>query len=114
MGESPQKNLFAGAIVVWSDWASPFAEGSVGTKVKNRITSRASPPVRHPTIAVQENGTYGGQAKVAGFRGPAALLSLMICYADASLITQMVDINSTVGQCAAPTTAPLIRRRWCF
>jgi hypothetical protein len=23
-GESPQKNLFAGAIVVWSDWASPL------------------------------------------------------------------------------------------
>src|SRR5262249_30538787 len=48
----------------------PFAERSVGMKVKNASTS---PPVRHPTTAVQENGTYGGQGKAAG-RTLAALL----------------------------------------
>jgi hypothetical protein len=30
--------------------------------------------VRHPTIAVQENGTYGGQGKAVGCVPPTALL----------------------------------------
>jgi hypothetical protein len=34
--------------------------------------------------------------------------------ADTSLITQIVHIKSTVGQCVASTTAPLIRRRAAF
>ena len=44
-----------------------------GDEVKN---FSASLSVRHPTTAVQENGTYGGQGKAAGCVPLAALQSL--------------------------------------
>ena len=56
-----------------SDWDVPLpAERTVGTKVKNSITSL---PVRYPHDAAQESGTYGGQGKaVRRQEAPTALL----------------------------------------
>jgi hypothetical protein len=48
-----------------SDWPSPF--GTEGWGRGGDLNT--SLPVRCPMIAVQENGTYGGQGKAAGFVG---------------------------------------------
>jgi hypothetical protein len=63
----------ADAMLARSDWDVPLpAERTVGTKVKNSITSL---PVRHPHDAAQESGTYGGQGKaVRRQEAPTALL----------------------------------------
>ena len=58
-----QKSRRATDNFPWSGWASPFR----GTEVRDEgEEASTSPPVRHPTTAVQENGTYGGQGKGAG------------------------------------------------
>jgi hypothetical protein len=59
----PQKSRRATDNFPWSGWSSSFR----GTEVRDEgEEASTSPPVRHPTTAVQENGTYGGQGKGAG------------------------------------------------
>jgi hypothetical protein len=59
-----RKKAFVQPIIFpWSGWSSSFR----GTEVRDEgEEASTSPPVRHPTTAVQENGTYGGQGKGAG------------------------------------------------
>jgi hypothetical protein len=46
-----------------------FLERKGGDEGEERASPVLHPPFDNPTIAVQENGTYGGQGKAAGFVG---------------------------------------------
>jgi hypothetical protein len=73
-GTRPQKNHFAGAILPWSDWASPFfLSGRVGTKVKNAHHEYFT-PVRQPNDCCPRKRHVWGTRQSRWFRGPAALL----------------------------------------
>ena len=62
-------------------------------------------PFDNPTIAVQENGTYGGQGKAAGFRGPAALLCELSLFVLA-VTSRKIDPGSNAG--ASGVNRPVI------
>jgi hypothetical protein len=73
-GTRPQKNHFAGAILPWSDRASPFfLSGRVGTKVKNAHHEYFT-PVRQPNDCCPRKRHVWGTRQSRWFRGPAALL----------------------------------------
>lgn len=70
------KSPCATGTLFGSDRPSPFVNGRVGTKVKDRITFHR--PSDNPTTAAQESGAHGGrrQSRRLAAASPAALLSL--------------------------------------
>ena len=69
-----KKSLFAGAILPWSDRASPFfLSGRVGTKVKNAYHQYFT-AVRRPNDCCPRKRHVWGTRQSRWFRGPAALL----------------------------------------
>jgi hypothetical protein len=104
-GTRPQKKHFAGAILPWSDWASPFfLSGRVGTKVKNAHHEYFT-PIRQPNDCCPRKRHVWGTRQSRWFRGPAALLC------ELSLFVLTVTSRKTdpiFDECASDIQRPVV------
>src|SRR5262249_44868909 len=90
-------------ILPWSGSTSPFAEGSVGTKVKQLLHLQCQ--FDSPTIAVQEHGTYGGRGKGAGFPS-RRLCCVNFSLSVLAITSRKIDLRSDVR--ASDISRPVI------